>query len=247
MLVGGVSSALQHAISLDSGWSVVNTGHQHAISLVADWCAALIDTDFPFWCVVLSPLGQGLTRPLFGLGMGPDNTSPWQRWLASPVDFRRWAEGLRPVDGAASTSTPAALRCARPGDGAASSSSLRRLPLGFAVSFSSLRDAFLGVVRGSLLASRFSLPCSFLLRSAWGWGRQYLHTFGVCRLASPLFSFPFVLHSMASFAAPCWLHDFFSSFMSLCLVLCASLGVLFFSFSSRRPPTGSWGSHDLPP
>ena len=92
---------------------------------------------------------------------------------------------------AASTSTTAALRRARPGDGAASTSSLRRLPLGFAVFLSSLRVAFLGVACGTSLASRFlssfhitllgviaalrSVSCSFLFCSLTGsWGSHDL-------------------------------------------------------------------------
>src|SRR6185295_19210082 len=99
LLVGGASSALQYVISLHSGWSVVSSGHQHTISSLADWCLALIGSDIPLWCVVLLPSGCGSTRSLFGLGMGPDNTSPWQGRWAPPADFRRWAEGLWPVDG----------------------------------------------------------------------------------------------------------------------------------------------------
>ena len=77
---------------------------------------------------ILLPSGCGPTGSLFfGLGMGPDNTSPWQGRWAPPADFRRWAEGLRPVDGAASTATLAALAALRPGDGAASTFSFPAL------------------------------------------------------------------------------------------------------------------------
>jgi hypothetical protein len=69
LLVGGVSSALQHAISLDPGWSVVSSGHQHAIPPAADWCSAPIGADFS-WCVVLSPSSSASTRPLFRPGDG---------------------------------------------------------------------------------------------------------------------------------------------------------------------------------
>jgi len=101
--VGGVSSALQHAISLTSGWSVVRSGHQHTISRLADWCLALIGSDIPLWCLFscrraaarrglfFSAWGWGPTIPLPGRGAGlrqqtfGDGPKASGLWMGPPV------------------------------------------------------------------------------------------------------------------------------------------------------------------